>query len=115
MRAVYPHKVDIVNPTICGLQEKKRAASVRAMTADAPYIEIGQRLEAVRQHFSTLSQRDWAKKHGFNPTQYNNWAKGTRRITVDAAEVLCDRYHLTLDAIYRGNLSGLSENLINIL
>lgn len=80
-----------------------------------PYAEIGQRLEALRRGFSDLSQKAWAEKHNFNPTQYNNWAKGSRRITVDAAELLCDRYGLTLDAIYRGRLDGVSEKARNIL
>jgi transcriptional regulator with XRE-family HTH domain len=76
-----------------------------------PYVEIGRRLEAVRLGFSDLSQREWASKHGFSVTQYNGWATGQNRITVDAAERLCDLYGLTLDAIYRGRLDGLSENV----
>ena len=79
-----------------------------------PFVHIGNRLETLRHHFSDLSQKAWAEKHNFNPTQYNNWAKGSRRITVDAAEVLCVRYGLTLDAIYRGNFSGLPENLSKV-
>lgn len=75
------------------------------------YEEIGTRLKAIRTGLSDLSQKDWAERHGFNKTQYNNWEKGTRRIPVDAAEKLCQTYGLTLDAIYRGRLDGLSENL----
>ncbi|MGI3168426.1 helix-turn-helix domain-containing protein [Pseudooceanicola sp. C21-150M6] len=82
---------------------------------DAPYIEIGQRLKAIREGFSDLSQKDWAAKHGFSVTQYNNWEKGTRRITVDDAERLADTYGLDLDFIYRGRRSGLSERASNVV
>ncbi|BAQ69202.1 helix-turn-helix domain-containing protein [Rhodovulum sulfidophilum] len=78
--------------------------------AEPQFKEIGIRLERIRLGFSDLNQKDWAKKHGFGPTQYNNWENGVRRIPVDAAEKLCSLYGLTLDAIYRGRLDGLSEN-----
>lgn len=77
---------------------------------DAPqYAEIGARLTSIREAFSELNQKDWAEKHGFSSTQYNNWEKGARRIPVEAAEVLCEKYGLTLDAIYRGAVLGLSD------
>lgn len=78
--------------------------------ADLPYAHIGERLERLREMASDLPQKAWAEKNGFAPTQYNNWAKGARRIPVDSAEVLCDTYGLTLDFIYRGRVDGLSEN-----
>jgi len=109
--------------TICGarqghdlaLARQSAAGSVMLAMDCVPYPEIAARLMALRQHFSDLSQKDWAERHGFNRTQYNNWEKGVRRIPVEAAEKLCDRYGLTLDAIYRGRLDGLSENARNIL
>ncbi len=79
------------------------------------YKEIGIRLSAIRLGFSTLSQTEWAGKNGFNKTQYNNWETGLRRIPVEAAETLCDVYGLTLDAIYRGRLDGLSDTSRKIL
>lgn len=74
------------------------------------YEDIGARLASIRTTFSDLSQKAWAEKHGFGLTQWNNWEKGTRRIPVEAAEKLSDLYGMTLDAIYRGRLDGLSEN-----
>lgn len=79
------------------------------------YYQIGQRLAAIRIAESTMSQKEWAEKHSFGATQYNNWEKGTRRITVDEAERLCLLYGLTLDFIYRGILSGISEKIKNAL
>lgn len=80
-----------------------------------PHYEIGRRLTALRNAESNLNQKEWAEKHGFSPTQYNNWEKGTRRITVDEAEKLCNTYGLSLDFIYRGRLSGVPENIKNLL
>lgn len=85
------------------------------MPDEPQYREIGRRLEAVRVSFSSLGKGAWAEKNGFNHTQYSNWISGDRRIPVDASEKLCDRYDLTLDFIYRGKLSGLSENVLNKL
>jgi transcriptional regulator with XRE-family HTH domain len=73
------------------------------------YSEIGARLRRLRQGFSKSSQKDWAEKNGFNATQYNNWEIGLRLIPVHAAICLCDRYGLTLDAIYRGHIDGVSQ------
>jgi len=72
--------------------------------------DIADRLKRIRQAFSDDTQREWASRHGFSPTQYNNWERGTRRIPVEASERLCDRYGLTLDFVYRGRRDGLSEN-----
>lgn len=82
---------------------------------EALYVEIGQRLRAIREVLSDLTQKEWAEKHGFGKTQYNNWESGARRITVDEAERLCHVYGLTLDFIYRGIKDRLPENLRNSL
>jgi transcriptional regulator with XRE-family HTH domain len=77
----------------------------------AEYAEIGARLRRLRESYGPdLSQRAWAERHNFSPTQYNNWELGTRRIPVDSAEELCNLYGLTLDFVYRGRRDGLSEN-----
>lgn len=83
--------------------------------SEAQYPVIGSRLVAVRQAFSDLSQRAWAEKHGFNPTQYNSWEKGVRRIPLEAAEKLAASYGLTLDFVYLGRRDGLSETARNSL
>lgn len=85
------------------------------MTERPDYSFIGDRLIKIRNGFSDLTQREWAERHNFSPTQYNNWEKGNRRITVDAAEALAVKYSLTLDYIFRGNVDGLSENARKVL
>jgi hypothetical protein len=116
MTALYPQTVDTIKPTIGELRFQSHFVNIGCMTIDAqPYAEIGSRLLRLRTGLSDLSQKAWAEKHGFNPTQYNNWEKGVRRIPVDSAEALCERYSLTLDAIYRGRMFGLPEALSKIL
>ncbi len=119
MTALYPHQVDSSKPTIGGLHIGSQFVNIRAMRKaaekDMPYSAIGNRLRAIREGESSMSQKEWALKHGFGVTQYNNWENGSRRITVDEAERLCDLYGLKLDFVYRGNLSGLPDSIRNVL
>ena len=118
MTAVYPHQVDYGNTTNGGLRFGPQFVNLLRMNNPAettPFHAIGKRLAAIRLAESSMTQTEWAKKHGFSVTQYNNWEKGVRRITVDEAERLCDLYGLKLDFIYRGNVSGLPENIKNLL
>jgi DNA-binding XRE family transcriptional regulator len=105
-----PQLVDHVNTTTGGLPTFSEPRDIARMAEPLPYAEIGARLRRVREANSDDSQKQWAERHGFSPTQYNNWEKGARRIPVDSAERLCDLYGLTLDFVYRGRLDGLSEN-----
>ncbi len=85
--------------------------------ADAPqFPEIGARLAALHLGFGPdLTQKEWAEKHGFNYSQWNNWQLGVRRITVEAAEKLAETYGLSLDWIYRGRRDGLSETASKVV
>lgn len=111
----HPHLVDSIKSTTGGLSKNPQWVNTAPM-AEEPYAEIGARLKALREGDAPkLSQKAWAEKNGFNPTQYNNWEKGSRRIPVDNAEKLCDLYGLTLDFVYRGRRDGLSEYARNIV
>lgn len=111
-----PQFVENRKSTICGLRKKENlSTTLTAQELGLPYSDIGARLELIRKGYSDLNQGAWAEKHNFNVTQYNNWEKGVRRIPVDAAERLCDRYGLTLDFIYRGRRDGLSSTALNVL
>lgn len=85
------------------------------MSDEPQFLDIGQRLEAIRVGFSDLNQRDWAEKHSFGVSTYNNWVKGIRRIPVENAEKLCDLYGVDLDFVYRGKRDGLSESARKVL
>lgn len=116
MDGTIPHIVVQCNPSIGGLP-KPAPCGTNLPKRETPlaYEEIGLRLARVRTGFSDLNQRDWAKKHDFNGSQYNNWEKGVRRIPVDSAERLADAYGLSLDWIYRGKLDGLTEYARKVL
>ena len=116
MTAYYPQFVEHGKTTICGLPMRAASGDPPAMSEEpAPHAVIGQRLVAIREGFSDLDQRNWALKHGFGITQWNNWEKGIRRITVDEAERLCALYGLSLDFIYLGRRDGLSEKASKIV
>lgn len=86
-----------------------------AQASTPEFADIGERLSALRRGLSDLNQKDWAAKHGFPQTRYNNWETGNRRIPVEEAERLCAIYGLTLDFIYRGRRDGLPDSLRNVL
>lgn len=82
------------------------------------YPEIGVRVRAIREAFSGPppdTRRVWAARHQFNESQYGNWETGVRRIPIECADLLCERYGLTLDFIYRGRMDGLSATARNQL
>ena len=77
--------VEVRKPTFCGLPYVPRRGIPCDMTDAATYPDIGHRLANIRRGFSDLTQTEWAKRHNFAVTQYNNWEKGARRIPVEAA------------------------------
>jgi transcriptional regulator with XRE-family HTH domain len=84
------------------------------MSSDNPHTEIGKRLRAFRNHLG-LTQKAFVDRHNLSPTQYNNWESGHRRIPVEKAAILEERYGLTLDFIYLGRLRTLQSNLADAL
>jgi transcriptional regulator with XRE-family HTH domain len=49
-----------------------------------------------------LSAAEFARKAGMTRAMWHNIETGFSRIGIDAAMKLCDKYHITLDWIYRG-------------
>lgn len=116
MQTPYPQLVDCVKSTSGGLPSARDLVHQARMAKEEPqYPDIGARLEALRLAFGGITQREWAERHAFSITQYNNWEKGQRRIPVDEAEKLCELYGLTLDFVYRGKRDGLTEKASNAL
>lgn len=101
--------------TICGLPKKTQIVNNDPMSKSQEYIEIGQRLRQIRHGFSDLNQKEWAALNGISESRYNNWENGTRRIPVDDAEMIADRYGLTLDFIYRGRRDRLPDTFMKSL
>lgn len=80
------------------------------MTAEYLHEEIGSRLRRLRRARG-FTVAEFAKLHGWNPTQLTNWETGHRRITIDAAAQLRERYGVTLDWIYLGSEAALPQNV----
>jgi hypothetical protein len=115
MDTSYPQFVNARKSTFGGLPLGLLFVKPCDMATEAQFIEIGRRIEAVRAAFTDLSQREFATRHSFNPTQWNNWATGTRRIPLECAEKLVNAYGLTLDWIYLGRRDGLADRASKVL
>jgi DNA-binding XRE family transcriptional regulator len=48
-------------------------------------------------------QSEFCRQLGIETNVYNPFEKGTRKITLEVAEKICDRFGVSLDWIYRGN------------
>lgn len=79
-----------------------------------PYWRIGRRLQALRET-TGMSKTEFAAFCGFNYTRYINWESGHRRMLPDDAEVLCIKFGVTLDFIYRGIEAQLPQSLAKAL
>src|SRR5262249_8869917 len=58
-----------------------------------------------------LSQAEFCRQSGVERTLYNPFEKGRRRITIDVAMKIRDRYGITLDWIYAGDPHALPSGL----
>ena len=72
---------------------------------------IAKRLLLLREAMG-LSGADLCRMTGFAPNRWSQYESGDRRITLDAATVLCEKFGVTLDWIYRGDESGLPVRLV---
>lgn len=72
---------------------------------------IARRLVTLREAVAP-SAADLCRRTGLAPNRWSQYESGERRITLEASLVLCDKYGVTLDWIYRGDESGLPRHLI---
>ena len=79
-------------------------------TRASKIIEVGDRLRAVREALE-LSQSDVARAIDVRANTYNQWEHGKRLIDPLVASRLCDQFGVTMDWIYRGNMSSLPQHL----
>ena len=75
---------------------------------------IGRRLLRTRQALK-LSQAEFCRQIGVERNLYNPFEKGRRRITIDVAMKIRDRYGVTLDWIYAGDPHALPSGLYHQL
>jgi transcriptional regulator with XRE-family HTH domain len=73
-------------------------------------IDIGRRLRATREAFG-LNGTEFAARSTLKQNAYSQYETGARLLTVTASMKLCATYGLTMDWLYRGDLSGLPHSL----
>ena len=74
----------------------------------------GRRLLRTREALE-LSQAEFCRQIGVERNLYNPFEKGRRRITIDVAMKIRDRYGITLDWIYAGDPHALPSGLYHKL
>jgi DNA-binding XRE family transcriptional regulator len=112
MQQEFTHYVGKVNSkskhftphAICGI-------SMRMTTETHPWADVGERLKWHRKAIAQLSQREYSKRAGLNPTQYANWETGLSHPSMGGALKLLRTYRLSIDFIVEGNPSALPANL----
>lgn len=72
---------------------------------------IGERLELVRAAMGK-NQKAFANAAGVACSTYSQYKTGTSSPALEEAHKLCDHWGITLDWIYRGDMRGLSPDLI---
>lgn len=77
--------------------------------------DTGARLRSIRTSFTGLPIKAFAKAIKVNPAAYYSWESGHRRIGIDAAIAVRDGCGLTLDFIFLGEKSGLSDEAMKTL
>lgn len=73
---------------------------------------IALRLRITREAFG-LSQVDLCGMINVATNTYNQWERGKSRPQLDHAFLLCEGIGVTLDWIYRGEINGLSFDIIS--
>ena len=71
---------------------------------------IGRRLKLTRQALG-LKQNKLCRLAKINAQSYNQYEKGKKQPRLDTALTLCEAFGMTLDWIYRGELSGVDPAL----
>lgn len=71
---------------------------------------VGERLAKTTAALQLLDG-EIAKRAGVTKSAWSNYIHGIRPLDLDAAIRLCERTKITLDWIYRGDLSGVAREL----
>lgn len=73
-------------------------------------MDVAKRLALTRRALRA-DQQSFGRDAGLAQPRYNQYETGDRLLTLAAAMLLCERYNLTLDWLYRGDPSGLPYRL----
>lgn len=73
-------------------------------------VACGVRLAATREVLN-MKQADLVRRTNVSTGALNHYETGKRPISIAYALELCDKFKITLDWLYRGDMSGLPHNL----
>lgn len=76
--------------------------------------EIARRLRLLRKAVAS-NATELVRRTGITKNAWSNYENAFARIGVDAAMKLCDRFHLTLDWIFRGDERFLTKSFVDKL
>lgn len=91
--------------------------SIKPHDSEAKRKEIAQRLAVIRKSVrdkdgNPLSGAAFARLINVGYKTYGSWETGHRRIPPEWAELIADKFGVTMDFIYRGSLWHLPEHII---
>lgn len=72
---------------------------------------IADRMAWHRKECEGLTQAEYAERAGLKRTQYNNWEKGTQRLSLSGAMKLRAEFGLSLDFLFFGTIETLPAHL----
>ncbi|MFS8181470.1 helix-turn-helix transcriptional regulator [Pseudovibrio denitrificans] len=78
------------------------------------YADSATRLRAVRKYFG-MNQKDFAANADIQYKSYNQWESGDFRVSIPGAIKLRERYGISMDFIYIGNIDALPTKMANEL
>ncbi|WP_068001494.1 helix-turn-helix transcriptional regulator [Pseudovibrio axinellae] len=79
-----------------------------------PFAEIAIRLRAVETYVG-MSQKEFSESAGVQQKSMSQWQSGDFRISIQGALKLRERYGISLDFIYCGNIDALPTKMANEL
>ena len=84
------------------------------MSENDSAIEVGRRLKSLRKAFG-MKQAALCRLTGISPQAWNNAETGDNLLTVPNAVEVCRVTGVTMDWIYRGQITALPSNLLAAL
>lgn len=86
------------------------------MTPNNPFhpIEVGHRLEALRNHHG-MTKAEFAASVQIDATSYGRIEKGLKPLKADMAFRVAERWGVSMDFLYRGRLTELPSSLADSL
>lgn len=85
------------------------------MTSERPYEEIGERLRNIRYSIAKQTLQDFASSIDVNYSTYHLWERGHRRISIENALKIADKFGVSIDYIFTGRTLTLRPDQINRL